>query len=120
MATPQRREVWVVDFGRIADAFDGELVKVRPGLVVSATAAKGPRDGKALVVPFSTADVGNDLHIPVEPGHGGLDRRSFLACDDVRSVATRQLDFERGPLGRVSESLMSRAEEYVDSVLERD
>lgn len=118
MATPERREIWVVDFGRIADAFDGELVKVRPGLVLSGTAAKGPREGKVLVVPVSTADVGNPLHIPVEPGEGGLDRHSFLACDDVRSVATSQLDFERGPLGRISEELMERADELVESVLE--
>lgn len=118
MAAPKRREIWVVDFGRIADAFDGELVKVRPGLIVSAAAAKGPRVGRALIVPASTADVGNDAHIPVAPGEGGLDRRSFLACDDVRSVGTAQLDFERGPLGRISEGLMRRVDERVDAVLE--
>lgn len=49
------------------------------------------RWGLAIVVPFTTKDVGSPLHLRVEPPEGGLSEVSFALPQHVRAISSARL-----------------------------
>lgn len=62
-----------------------EQGRLRPVAVLS----RDPlgRSGLAIVVPFTSKDVGSPLHLRVEPPEGGLSDISFALPQHVRSIS---------------------------------
>lgn len=120
MSEPRRGEIWIADFGRIADAEGAELMKVRPALVVSRSGVSASGSQLLLVVPASTTKIDLPGHLSLEPGEGGLDAPSYLACEEVRTLSADLVDRERGPIGTVSDETMRRVDRHVERVLERE
>lgn len=54
------------------------------------------RWGLAIVVPFTTRDVGSPLHLRVEPPEGGLREVSFALPQHVRAISPTRLGTRLG------------------------
>lgn len=68
-----------------------EQAGYRPAVIVSADRFNhGPAD-LVIVVPVTTTDRKQPIHVRIEPPDGGLDRVSFAMCEAVRSVSKQRL-----------------------------
>lgn len=94
--TPQRGEVWLVDFG---DPRGHEQAGLRPAVVVSADRLNESLAGVLMVVPSTTARRNLPSHIEIEPGDYGLDQVTYAKCEDLKSISEKRLI---NHLGRVS------------------
>lgn len=83
-----RGEVWLVDLNPTRGH---EQAGTRPALVVSADEFNHGPAGLVIVAPMTTRERGIPLHVSVDPPEVGLDRRSFIKCEDVRSVSEQRL-----------------------------
>ena len=88
MPGPSRGEVWLVD---LSPTKGHEKSVRRPGLVVSVDLFNHGPAGLVVLLPISTVAKGVPLHVQVNPPEGGLKQRSFVKCEDVRSVAKERL-----------------------------
>ena len=88
---------------------------MRPALVVSVDAFNhGPAE-LAVIVPLTTTERGIPLHVPVNPPEGGVRQRSFIKCEDVRSVSRERLTDR---WGSVSGNTMTAVEERLRILLD--
>ena len=88
MPQPRRGEIWMTDL----DPTRGhEQAGKRPALVISADAFNAGPAGLVIVLPLTSKEKGVRFHVPVDPPEGGLRKRSFIKCEDVRSVAVERL-----------------------------
>ena len=111
MKAPLRGEVWLVD---LDPARGHEQAGMRPGLVVSVDLFnRGPAE-LVVVVPLTTRAKGIPWHVPVEPPEGGLEQKSFIKCEDVRSVAKERLTRR---LGMVSAETLAAVEDRLRILL---
>jgi len=108
---PKRGEVWQVDLGRTRGH---EQAGARPGLVLSVDSFNAGPAGLVVVLPLTTRVKGIPFHVKLDPPEGGLSERSFIKCEDVRSISMDQLV---SPLGAVSQATLERVEERVRILL---
>ena len=112
MPEPLRGEIWLVDLSPVRGHEQGGR---RPGLVVSVDLFNHGPAGLVLVLPITARPKGIPLHVQVDPPEGGLDRRSFIKCEDIRSVSkTRLVE----PCGSVSSNTMRGVEECLRILLD--
>ena len=88
MPEPSRGEVWLVDLNPTTGH---EQAGKRPGLIVSADLFNHGPAGLVVMVPLSTVAKGIPFHVAVNPPEGGVKQKSFVKCEDVRSVAKERL-----------------------------
>ncbi len=87
-AAPGRGQVWLVDL----DPTRGhEQAGRRPALIVSTNGFNRGPAGLVVVLPITTVARGIRWHVEVPPPEGGLRQRSFIKCEDVRSISTERL-----------------------------
>ncbi|MDR3614091.1 MAG: type II toxin-antitoxin system PemK/MazF family toxin [Candidatus Obscuribacterales bacterium] len=101
---PKRGEIWlIIDNPSVPN--DPHLP--RPVVIVS-TNPRNRRWDSVIVVPCSTGlqSANEKFHKPIPVGQGGLDRETHARCDLVSNLEKINLDFERGPLGELSEKYM--------------
>jgi mRNA interferase MazF len=113
VAAPARGEVWLVDL----DPTRGhEQAGRRPALVISTTPFNhGPAD-LVIELPITTKERRIPFHIEVNPPEGGGRQRSFIKCEDIRSVAQERL--VAGPWGVVSSQTMQLVADRLQILLE--
>lgn len=99
-----RGEVWLVDLNPTRGR---EQAGTRPAVVVSAEEFNRGPAGLVIIVPMTTRERGIPLHVPLDPPEGGLDRRSFIKCEDVRSVSDQRLVRRFGVLSRETLALVA-------------
>jgi len=51
-----------------------------------------------VILPITTRDKGIPLHVAVDPPEGGLTRRSFVKCEESRSISKDRLMKRLGEL----------------------
>lgn len=108
---PSRGEVWSVNF----DPTKGrEQAGTRPALVLSVDKFNhGPAD-LVIVLPITSKDKHQPIHVPVTPPEGGLPLLSFIKCDDIRSVSKQRFHQFYGTL---SAQTMAEVEKRVRILL---
>jgi len=74
----------------------------RPAVIVSANTFNAGPAALVIVCPLTTRDRGIPSHVRIEPPEGGLRRRSFVQCDQVRTVSTVRLVSRFGDLSATS------------------
>jgi mRNA interferase MazF len=85
---PSRCEVWSIN---LDPTVGHEQEGTRPALVVSVDKFNhGPAD-LVVVLPITSKDRKQPIHVPVKPPEGGLSKLSFIKCEDIRSVAKQRL-----------------------------
>ncbi len=116
MPQASRGEVWIANL----DPTTGhEQAKQRPVLVLSNDVLNHGAGEMLVILPITSVDKGIPLHVEVIPPEGGLSRRSFVMCDQIRAISTRRLR-TRGPLGTLSPETMSEVADRVKIVLDLD
>jgi len=105
MLQPSRGEIWL----------GHEQAGKRPGLIVSVDLFNSGPAGLVVLAPLTTREKGIPFHVEIRPPEGGLKKRSFIKCEDVRSVAKERLS-ER--LGTVSPGTLSEVEDRLRILLD--
>jgi mRNA interferase MazF len=109
---PSRGEIWLVNLNPTKGH---EQAGRRPGLVVSVDAFNHGPAGLVVLLPLTTKAKGIPFHVAVEAAESGLDERSFIKCEDIRSVSKERLS---QPLGRVSPQIMTEVEDRLRILLD--
>ena len=85
---PSRGEVWLADLDPVKGH---EQSGRRPSLVISDDRLNHSAAGLCVVIPITSKNKGQPLHVPVSPPEGGLTLPSFIKCEDMRSVSLERL-----------------------------
>lgn len=81
-------EVW---FAGLDPVMAHEQAGRRPVLVVSVDQVGTGPSQLAIVVPLTTRDHGQRIHVPLEPPEGGVRDPSWIMPEQVRSIARQRL-----------------------------
>lgn len=108
---PRRGEVWTV---KLDPVLGHEQAGTRPALVVSVDLFNQGPAGLLVVLPITSKEKGIPFHVGVSPPEGGLDSRSFVKCEDVRSISKDRLWRKRG---RVSAQTLAQVEDRLRILL---
>ncbi|NER39092.1 MAG: type II toxin-antitoxin system PemK/MazF family toxin [Oscillatoria sp. SIO1A7] len=108
---PLRGDIWLVDLN---PARGHEQGGKRPCLVVSVDLFNSGPSELAVVLPVTTKDKGIPFHVEVNPSEGGLREKSFIKCEDIRSISTERF-VQRW--GAVSTTTMMMVEERLRILL---
>jgi len=96
---PSRGEIWMADFD---PTLGREQAGMRPALVLSVDSFNhGPAE-LLVVAPLTSKDKGIALHVAVEPPEGGLSVKSFIKCEDIRSISKERLIKRRGTVEKTT------------------
>jgi len=106
-----RGEIWLVDLSPVRGH---EQAGKRPGLVISVDEFNNGPAGLVAIIPITTRSKGVPFHVEVPALETGLDRVSFIKCEDVRSIAKERL-LKR--LGRIELSKMAEIEDRLRILL---
>lgn len=102
---PLRGDIWLVNLNPVKGR---EQAGKRPCLVVSADLFnRGPSE-LVVVLPITSKDKEIPFHVEVSPPEGGLKLKSFIKCEDVRSISLERFSQK---LGVVSTASMTMVEE---------
>ena len=101
---PRRGDVWFVNFD---PTIGHEQAGARPALVVSVDKFNHGPAGLVVVLPITSKDKCQPMHVPVRPPGGGLSKLSFITCDNIRAVFKERL---RRFCGAVSPATMDEVE----------
>jgi mRNA interferase MazF len=106
-----RGEVWSVN---LDPTLGREQAGARPALVLSVDKFNhGPAD-LLIILPITSKNKGQPLHVRVMPPEGGLKLPSFIKCDDIRSISKLRLKRFHG---KVSEQTMAEVEKRIKILL---
>lgn len=87
---------------------DHEQAGKRPCLIISVDLFNQGASGLIIVLPITSRDKGIIFHVEILPPEGGLTTRSFIKCEDVRSISVERLDKH---LGIVNSEILQAVEE---------
>jgi mRNA interferase MazF len=111
MAEPLRGEIWLVNL----DLTKGhEQAGKRPCLIVSVDLFNQGPAGLVVILPMTTKAKGIPFHVEINISEGSLTRRSFIKCEDIRSIAKERLSKR---VGGVSEETMNAVEDRLRILL---
>ena len=85
---PCRGEIWMLD---LSPTQGHEQSGRRPALVISVDLFNRGPAGLVVVLPVTSKPKGIPFHIEISPPEGNLKQKSFVKCEDVRSVAKERL-----------------------------
>jgi mRNA interferase MazF len=111
MKEPSRGEIWLVNL----DPTKGrEQAGSRPALIVSVDRFNHGAADLVIACPITSKAKGITTHVQVDPPEGGLSLRSFIKCEDVRSISKARL---LNRFGVVSANIMSEVEDRLAILL---
>ena len=95
VSQPSRGDVWSVNFDPILGR---EQAGTRPALVLSVDKFNhGPAE-LVIVLPITSKDKRQPIHVAITPPEGGLTLPSFIKCDDILSVSKQRFKRFHGTL----------------------
>ena len=97
MSPPARGEVWLTDLNPTRGH---EQAGRRPTLVVSEDLFNRGPAGLVIVLPMTSRVRGIPSHVPVDPPEGGVDHRTAILCEAVRSISVERLAVRCGAVER--------------------
>ncbi len=112
MNIPTRGEVWTVNLNPTKGH---EQAGYRPGLVISVDTFNHGPAGLVVIIPITTKEKGIPFHVPIEPLEAGVSKKSFIKCEDIRSVSTERLSKR---LGMVSPDILKGVEDRLKILLD--
>ncbi len=112
MNLPSRGEIWTVNLNPVKGH---EQAGFRPGLVISVDNFNHGPAGLAVVIPITSKEKGIPFHVSINPPEAGLSKKSFVKCEDVRSLSTQRLSKF---LGKVSSKTLKEVEDRIRILLD--
>jgi mRNA interferase MazF len=110
-SAPSRGDVWSIN---LDPTVGREQTGTRPALVVSVDKFNQGPAGLVVVLPITSRDKRQPIHVPVKPPEGGLAALSFIKCDDIRSVSKQRL---RQFCGTITPQTMADVEKCIRILL---
>jgi mRNA interferase MazF len=101
---PSRGDVWSIN---LDPTIGREQAGTRPALVVSVDKFNHGPAGLVVVLPVTSQDKKQPIHVALKPPEGGLPLLSFVKCDDIRSVSKQRL---KRYYGTISADTMAEVE----------
>ncbi len=89
MAQITRGEIWLVDLN---PSKGHEQAGKRPCLIISVDLFNQGAAGLVVVLPITSKEKSIPFHVEIAPNNGGLKVKSFIKCEDVRSISVERLD----------------------------
>lgn len=89
MAQLARGEIWLADLNPVKGH---EQAGKRPCLIISVDLFNQGASGLVVVLPITSKEKGIPFHVELKPPEGGLKIRSFVKCEDVRSISVDRLE----------------------------
>ena len=111
MTKASRGEIWLV---KLSPTVGCEQAGTRPALIVSVDLFNHGAAELVVVIPVTSKAKGIPLHVEVNPPEGGLSLKSFVKCEDVRSISTARL---MKKLGEVSPEIINAVEDRLKILL---
>ena len=111
MIKASRGEIWLVN---LSPTRGREQAGTRPALIVSVDLFNHGAAELVVVIPVTSKAKGIPLHVEVNPPEGGLSLKSFVKCEDVRSISTARLIKK---LGKVSPQTVNCVEDRLKILL---
>ena len=93
-----RRQVWLAEPDPVV--VGREQSGGRPVLVISNNDFNNSKAGLVIVLPITSTRRELFSHIPVEPPEGGLERKSFIMCEQIKSMSKGRLERSFGYIRR--------------------
>lgn len=87
---------------------------MRPCMVISVDLFNQSPAELVVVIPLTSKAKGIRTHVPLQPPEGGVREKSFIKCEDVRSVSTERLTSRWGV---VSSATVQRVEDCLRILL---
>ena len=112
MPEPCRGEIWMVNLNPTKGH---EQAGRRPGFVISVDQFNHGPSGLVVLIPMTTKKKGIPFHVRIEPSEGGLEKTSYIKCEDIRSVSKERLSTCKGV---VSEKTMREVEDRLRILLD--
>ncbi|MEA5517357.1 type II toxin-antitoxin system PemK/MazF family toxin [Limnoraphis robusta] len=84
-----RGEIWLVDLNPVRGR---EQAGKRPCLIISVNLFNQGASGLVVVLPITSKQKGVPFHVEINPTEGGVRVKSFIKCEDVRSISVERLD----------------------------
>lgn len=110
-AEPNRGDIW---WANLDPVIGREQAGQRPVLVVSVDKFNHGPAGLAVVLPVTSHNKRQPMHVEIEPPEGGLNSASYVKCEDIRSVSKER--FTRFA-GRVSTRTVDQVEDRLRILL---
>ena len=111
MTKASRGEIWLVNLSLTKGR---EQAGTRPALIVSVDLFNHGAAELVVVIPVTSKAKGVPLHVEVNPPEGGLSMRSYVKCEDVRSISTARL---LKKFGKVSSQIINAVEDRLRVLL---
>lgn len=111
MSEPLRGEIWLVDLNPTRGR---EPFGRRPALIVSVDLFNQGPAGLVVTLPITSREKGIPFHIKIEALESGLPKKSFIKCEDIRSIAKDRL-LKR--VGRISHGILADVEDRLRILL---
>lgn len=108
---PSRGDIWSINLNPTVGS---EQAGIRPALVVSVDKFNHGPAGLVVVLPITSKDKNQPIHVPVKPPEVGLSTLSFIKCGDIRSVSKQRL---KQYCGAVSAQTMAEVEKRIRILL---
>jgi len=83
-----RGEVWLANLNPVKGH---EQAGKRPSLIISVDLFNQGASGLVVILPITSKDKGIPFHVELNPPEGGLKVRSFIKCEDIRSISVERL-----------------------------
>jgi mRNA interferase MazF len=112
MNIPSRSEIWNINLNPVKGH---EQAGHRPCLVISVDTFNHGPAGLAIIIPITTKERGIPFHVAMNPPEGGMSKKSFIKCENIRSVSTERLS---KCLGIVSSETLKAVEERLKILLD--
>jgi mRNA interferase MazF len=84
-----RGEVWLANLNPVKGH---EQAGKGPCLVISVDLFNQGASGLVVVLPITSKEKGIPFHVELNPPEGGLRVRSFIKCEDVRSISIERFE----------------------------
>jgi len=111
-ATPLRGEVWFADLEPVRGHEQG---RQRPVLILSTDLFNSSAADLVFVLAITSVERKVRSHVLVEPPEGGLNRPSWVMCEQIRTIARERLD---RCLGSVSQGSLRTIRRRLQMLLE--
>lgn len=107
-----RGDIWLAALDPVRGR---EQAGTRPVVIISEDEFNNCPAVLVVTVPFTTRDRGVPSHVSVEAGGAGLKRKSYIMCEQVRSMSKKRL-IRR--IGNVSSAAIFEVENAIRHLLE--
>ena len=112
MSIPSRGEIWTVNLNPVRGH---EQAGFRPGLVISVDTFNHGPAGLVVIIPITTKEKGIPFHVAINAPEAGVSKKSFIKCEDVRSISTERLS---KCLGKVLSGTLKAVEDRLKILLD--